>query len=146
LRPLDARDEAFELIAPPCVDDREDDFAEGMEVLRAGEPDEAREVLLFALEGCGDNPHVHVALGRIAAASGTPDGLMLARGHFGYVVDLVLAALPEGFRGTLPADRPVNRAAFDAAEGLASCLERMGQRRDADEVRGLARCWAGERR
>src|SRR5512143_2194843 len=82
----------FELVHPRCVAERREDYQEGLAIWRAGEPDEAREVLLFALEGCSDNLWVHVALGRIALEAGRDPEL--ARGHFGYAFELVRAVLP----------------------------------------------------
>jgi hypothetical protein len=139
IRPI-GRDE-FELAHPRCVEDRELDYEEAIEILDAGEPDVAREVLIDALEGCGDNLWIHAALGRIAL-----EGMRnpsLARGHYGYVLELVERALPPGFRGRLPRSLPANRPLFEAAEGLAASLEALGTPAEASEVRAKAARWAG---
>lgn len=127
---------AFELVHPHCVAERRDDFEEGLAIWRAGEPDEAREVLRFGLEGCGDNLWIHNALGRLALeVDGDPN---LARGHFGYVVELVRRALPPGFEGRLPADRPANRPFFEAVAGLLACYEALGRPDEVPPLRALA--------
>jgi hypothetical protein len=82
-----------------------------------------------------------VALGRIALE--TERDANLARGHFGYAVDLVLAALPPNGRATLPPDSPANRPAFEAVEGLVRSFETLGQPREAAEVRALGQSWRG---
>jgi hypothetical protein len=133
LRQLDGRD--FELTHPRCVDERRDDYAEGLEIWRAGEPDEAREVLRYALEGCGDNLWIHATLGRIALEP--PGDPALARGHFGYAVELVRRALPADFDGRLPADRPANRPFYDALDGLIACCEADRRAPEAAELRAL---------
>ena len=56
----------FVLIHPKCVREMELDYEEGIELRKAGDPEAARDALRFALQGCGDNIWVHVALGRIA--------------------------------------------------------------------------------
>lgn len=132
---------AFELVHPPCVEERSDDYAEAMEIRRAGEPDEAREVLRFALEGCGDNLWVHAALGRIELEDLRDPNL--ARGHFGYAVELVQRALPPNFRDVLPPDRPANRPLYEAIDGLIACYEALRQPREADELRRWARALSG---
>jgi hypothetical protein len=132
---------AFELVHPRCVEERREDYEEGLAIWRAGEPDEAREVLLFALEGCSDNLRVHVALGRIALeAQHDP---VLARGHFGYAFELARAVLPPDFTGPLPADRPANRPLYDAIAGLCACLDALGQPGEAVPLRRLADRWRG---
>lgn len=128
--------ENFELVHPQCIEYRELDYEEGMEIWREGEPEEARDALRYALEGCTDNLWIHVALGRIALE--TSRDAQLARGHFGYAVELVEAALPPGFRGRLPRDRAVNRPFYEAVEGLAACYEALKQPREAAAVRALA--------
>ena len=124
----------YELVHPRCVLQRREDYEDGMEMFRAGDPEGARDALRYALEGCGDNIWVHVALGRIALEAYKDPAL--AQGHFGYAMELVDRALPKGFRGRLPRKLPGNRPYFEAIEGLASCLEATGQARQARELRG----------
>jgi hypothetical protein len=134
-------DRAFELAHPRCVEERREDYEEGLAIWRAGEPEEARDALRFALEGCGDNLWVHVALGRIALEAMRDP--RLARGHFGYAVELVERALPRGFSGTLPSDRPANRPFYDALNGLLACCEALGLAAEAAELRRLGDALSG---
>ncbi len=126
----------FELVHPRCVLQRRGDYEEGMELWKSGDIPGAREALRFALEGCGDNLWIHVALGRIALESS--EDPELARGHFGYAFELVERAVPQGFRGKVSRKMPGNRPFYEAAEGLASCYEKLGKNREASEVRDRA--------
>jgi hypothetical protein len=120
------------------------DYEEGMELWRAGDPEAARDALRFALQGCGDNLWVHVALGRIALEEFHDPSL--ARGHFGYAYELALRAIPPDFRGRLVTDRVMNQPFYEAAEGLATCYEALEKRTDAEEVRAtIARLSKGAR-
>ncbi len=76
----------YELIHPRCVEEMELDYAEGIELLQAGDVEAARDALRYALQGCGDNLYVHVALGRIALEEFREPAL--ARGHYGYAYEL----------------------------------------------------------
>lgn len=126
----------FELHHPRCVREMELDFEEGIELRKAGDPEGARDALRYALQGCGDNLWVHVALGRIALEDFRDP--TLARGHFGYAFELAERALPHGFRGRLPRHRPANRPFFDAIDGLVSCYEALGNPGEAVRLRRLA--------
>jgi hypothetical protein len=117
------------------------DYQEGIELWQAGEPDEARDALRYALQGCGDNIWVHVALGRIALEESNDP--TLARGHFGYGFELVMKALPPNFQGRLPRGRAANRPFFDAIDGLIACHEALGQHAEAADLRRRAARWAG---
>jgi len=134
--------QTFELVHPRCVLQRKADYQEGIELWEAGDPEGAKDALRFALEGCGDNLWVHVALGRIALeADRDPE---LARGHFGYAYELVERVLKRpSFDGRLPRTLPGNAPFFDAAEGLAACYEALGRPQDAQEVRRKATRLAG---
>src|SRR5262245_25755851 len=84
LRRLEGDD--YDVVHRRCVYEMELDYAEGIELWSAGDAEAARDALRYALQGCGDNLWVHVALGRIALeAFGDP---ALARGHYGYAVEL----------------------------------------------------------
>ena len=110
----------FELVHPPCVEEIEPDYQEGLELWKAGDPEEARDALRYTLQVCPANLWVHVALGRIALEEfNDPD---LARGHFGYAVDLVRKVLPANFSGRLPRERRANAPFYDAVEGLVRCF------------------------
>jgi tetratricopeptide (TPR) repeat protein len=133
---------AFELVHPPAIEEVELDYVEGAELAAAGEVDEARETLRYALEACGENLWVHVALGRLALEAGRDPAL--ARGHFGYAFELVERALPPGFDGRLPRDLPANAPFFEAAEGLAACYEALGRPGEAVRVRSRAARLGGD--
>jgi tetratricopeptide (TPR) repeat protein len=131
----------YELVHPRCVLQRRADYEDGMELLKAGDPEGARDAFRFALEGCGDNLWIHVALGKIALEM--DQDYNLARGHFGYAFELVERALPKSIAVRLPKRIPGNSPFFDAAEGLASCYEGMNRRDEANRVRRLADRLAG---
>ncbi len=120
------------------------DYAEGIELWEAGDPEAARDALRYALQGCGDNLWVHVALGRIALRDDRDPSL--ARGHFGYAYELAHRAIPPGFSGLLPRHRPANRPYYDAVEGLASCYEALGRPGEAAKLRDQAARLAGDRK
>jgi tetratricopeptide (TPR) repeat protein len=118
------------------------DYEEGIELWKAGDSEAARDALRYALQGCGDNLWVHVALGRIALED---NDAKLARGHFGYAFELAQRALPPDFSGRLPRHRPANQPFFDAIEGLAACYDALGKPGEAEPLRRLAAELSGER-
>lgn len=122
----------FELDHPKCVHEMELDFEEGIEFRKAGDPEAARDALRYALQGCGDNMWVHVALGWIALEDFKDP--TLARGHFGYAFELAERAFPPGFSGRLPQHRAANQPFYDAIDGLIGCYEALDK---PGEVRGL---------
>lgn len=134
LRRLGGND--FELVHPRCVQEMELDYEEGIELLEAGDPEAARDALRYALQGCGDNIWVHVALGRIALEEFREPAL--ARGHYGYAFELAQRAIPPDFSGRLAPDRPANRPFFQAIEGLARCYEALGKPEEVGPLRTLA--------
>jgi hypothetical protein len=79
---------------------------------------------------------VHVALGQLALQEFQDPAL--ARGHFGYAVELGNKALPPGFSGRLPRERVANRPFFEAIEGLALCFRALGKAREADSLAAQA--------
>jgi hypothetical protein len=131
----------FELVHPRCVPEMELDYEEGIALWREGDVEAARDALRYALQGCGDNLWVHVALGRIALEEFNDPGL--ARGHFGYAYELAERALPPRFSGRLPRHRLANRPFYDAIDGLATCYDALGKPSDAAGLRSLARRLAG---
>jgi hypothetical protein len=135
------RDDEFELVHPRCVLQMRPDYEEGLEIWKAGDPEAARDALRYALQGCGDNLWVHVALGQIALREFQDPSL--ARGHFGYAFELVERALPRGFNGRLPHLLASNRPFYEAAEGLGACYEALGQPREAAGVRARVAALAG---
>jgi hypothetical protein len=139
LRPRGGSD--FEIVHPRCIEEMEPDYVEGIDLWRAGDPEAARDALRFALEGCGDNLWVHVALGRLALEEFGDPGL--ARGHFGYAFELVWRALPPDFAGRVAPDLPPNRPFYDAIDGLAASYEALGRPDEAGPLRRLAARLAG---
>lgn len=139
LRRLDGDD--FELVHPRCVEELRPDYEEGLEIWKAGEPEEARDALRYALQGCGDNLWVHVALGRIALESDKDPNL--AKGHFGYAFELANKAIPRDFAGRLPRNRAANRPFYDAVDGLIACHAALGRPAEVEELRALARRLGG---
>jgi len=127
--------ENFELSQPRGVEEAELDYEEGIELWKAGDPESARDALRYALSAYHDNIWVHVALGQIALDEFRDP--TLARGHFGYAFDLAHRALPPGFSGRLPRDRPSNRPFYDAIDGLVRCLEALGRQADCASLRAL---------
>jgi hypothetical protein len=133
----------FELDHPKCVREMELDYAEGIEIWQAGDPEAARDALRYALQGCGDNLWVHVALGRIALEEFQDPSL--ARGHFGYAFEIAERAIPPGFSSRLPRDREANRPFYEAIEGLSACYEALGKPGEAAALRNRASRFAGGR-
>lgn len=133
----------YELVHPMCVWEVELDYHEGMELWKAGDPESARDGLRYALSGCRDNLWVHVALGRIALEEFHDPSL--AEGHFGYAYELGSRAIPPGFRGRLPRDRPANQPFFEALDGLAKSLAGLGREPEAGRLRDQAARLAGDR-
>jgi hypothetical protein len=130
----------FVLIHPKCVREMELDYEEGIELRKAGDPEAARDALRFALQGCGDNIWVHVALGRIALEEFRDPSL--ARGHFGYAFELAEKAIPRDFNGRLPKEHPSNRPLYDAMDGLIACHEALGATDLASELKRKLDTWS----
>jgi hypothetical protein len=128
--------ENFEFIHPRGVLDAELDYEEGIELWKAGDPESARDALRYALSAYHDNIWIHVALGQIALDEFHDPAL--ARGHFGYAFELAHRALPQGFKGRLPRDRPSNRPFFEAIDGLIQSLEALGRSADVESLRAFA--------
>jgi hypothetical protein len=128
--------EDFEFIHPQGVEEAELDYEEGIELWNAGDPESARDALRYALSAYHDNIWIHVALGQIALVEFHDP--TLARGHFGYAFELANRALPQGFKGRLPRERPNNRPFYEAIDGLIQSMEALGRRADVDSLKALA--------
>lgn len=133
----------FELVHPSCVRATELDYEEGLEIWKAGDPEGARDALRYALAACRDNLWIHVALGKIALEEFRDPAL--ARGHFGYALELGRRAIPPQFQGILPKDRPNNRPLYEAIDGLIRSLEALGHGGDAAELKALRERLSGGR-
>ena len=138
LNPLGGDD--FVLVHPKCIQEMELDYVEGIELRAAGDPEAARDALRYALQGCGDNVWVHVALGLIALEDFRDPAL--ARGHFGYAFELAEKALPRDFQGRLPTEHPSNQPLYDALDGLIACHEALGTTDLAAELRTKRQRWS----
>lgn len=122
----------WEIVHPREARDRAEDLEEVRAMLEAGELDIARDELRWLLDGCTDCVDAHYLLGEIAFAE---KDFPLARGHFGYVVQITLATFPsEGLRGTLPASLAGNRTFFEAGKALAYCLRELNQNAPALQI------------
>jgi hypothetical protein len=137
-------DNSFEFDHPPCVEETELDFEEGIEIWKAGDPEGARDALRFALSACRDNLWVHVALGQIALREFNDP--QLAIGHFGYAIELVGLVLPARFNGRLPRERRGNRPVYDALDGLIECYEKLGKTSSVARYREMGASWMGQTR
>ncbi len=131
----------FELGHPGCVQETELDYQEGMEIRAAGDPEGARDALRYALAACRDNIWIHLGLGQIALEDFRDPSL--ARGHFGYAVELVQRSIPPNFSGVLPPDRPSNRPFYEALDGLIQTLEATGQAAEVGPLQTLRDRLAG---
>lgn len=124
-------DGTWEFQHPRCVRERVEDIHEVREMLEHEEYDLAEETLRWLLEGCSDFIEAHMLLGRIAESEGRLD---LARAHYGYAFEIGRRAMPRGFKGPLPSNRPANRPWYEAAAGLLRCLTQQGELKKAEEV------------
>ncbi len=130
----------FVLVHPKCIHEMELDYEEGIELRKAGDPEAARDALRYALQGCGDNVWVHVALGQIALEDFRDPAL--AKGHFGYAYELADNTMPRDFDGRLPRDHPMNRPLYDAVDGLIACHDALGAADLARELRVRRDRWS----
>lgn len=101
-------------------------------MIEAGEDDIAVDELRWLLAGCPDFIEAHKLLGELALAA---EDVRLARAHFGFAYDIGLMALPTGeLPGPFPYSRPANASFFEAAKGLAWCLNELNL---ADQARPI---------
>jgi hypothetical protein len=134
-----AGEEAWELVMPRCVRDRQEDLEEVRKMLDAGEIDVAVDECRWLLQGCSDCLDAHRILGEIALEE---NDLPLARGHFGYAYRLGAQALERAkTRGPLPYRLPANQGFLEASKALAFCLAKLQKPEMAAEVvQTLLRC------
>jgi tetratricopeptide (TPR) repeat protein len=120
------------LVHPRGALERAEDLDEVREMLEAGEVDVALDELRWLVGGCSEFIEAHGMLGEIALSEGD---YALARGHFGFAVQLGLKAIEKGkVSGPLPYAQPANRAFFEAGSGLATSLARLGMMDKAVEI------------
>jgi hypothetical protein len=112
--------------------ERAEDLEEVQAMIDEGETECAVDELRWLLEECRDFIAAHELLGELAFEA---RDFRLARGHFGYAFDLGRSALPAGrFAGVVPYSLPVNQPFFQAAKGLAACLNELNKRKSAVAV------------
>lgn len=123
---------AWEIVQPRCARRRREDIEEVEAMIAAGEPEIAREELVWLLSECPDFLEAHVHLGMIALEEGDAK---LARGHFGRAYELCLRPLQAaGNPKPLPHALAGNQPFFEAAKGLVHCLLETGRRPMAADV------------
>lgn len=125
-------------VHPGCARERAEDLEEVREMIAAGETDVAIDELRWLVEGCSESIEAHALLGELALAEGD---FALARGHFGFAVQLGLKALQRAkVSGPLAYSQPANRAFYEAGRGLATSLVKLGMIAKAvDLVQDLVR-------
>jgi len=117
---------AWEFVHPRCARRRREDLEEVEAMIEAGEPDVAREELVWLLSECPDFLDAHLQLGLLALEEDDPK---LARGHFGRAVELGFKALEAaGNPRPLPYSLPGNRSFFESAKGLVHALLESGRK------------------
>jgi hypothetical protein len=121
------------LVHPRCVRERAEDLEEVRAMVDAGELDVAIDELHWLVSGCSEFVEAHTLLGELALAA--DNDVRLARGHFGFAVELVLKALERAkVAGELPYRQPANRAFFAAGRGLVWCLAKLDMMPKAAEL------------
>ena len=120
------------LVHPRCVRDRSEDLEEVLLMVESGEAEIALDELRWLLSGCAEFIAAHVLLGELARSGGD---MPLARGHYGAGYQLGLQALR---RAKMPKPFPysqlANQSFFEAGQGLAWSLEKLGKPQMAEEV------------
>lgn len=120
------------LVHPRGALERAEDLEEVREMLEAGETDVAVDELRWLVGGCSEFIEAHGLLGEVALAEGD---FALARGHFGFAVQLGFKALERAKAGgPLPYGQPANRAFLEAGAGLATSLAKLGLMEKAVEL------------
>jgi hypothetical protein len=121
------------LVHPRGALERAEDLEEVRAMVEAGEIGVAIDELHWLVGGCSEFVEAHALLGELALA--IDDDLQLARGHFGFAVQLVLKTLQRAkVTGPLPCSQPANRRFFEAGRGLAWCLANLDMLPKAKEL------------
>ncbi|TWT32267.1 hypothetical protein KOR34_40290 [Posidoniimonas corsicana] len=121
------------LVHPREARDRAEDLEEVNVMIEAGELDIAQDELRWLLSGCSEFMAAHVLSGLVAIEQ--DNDIPLARGHFGFAYQLGQKALKRArCTGPLPGGQPANLPFYEAARGLAYCLEKKDKPQLADEV------------
>ncbi len=121
----------YALLPPACAFEREEDLDEVRKMIAGGEPEIARDELLYLVADCRGFLEAHNLLGQLALED---EDIALARGHFGFAYEIALQSLGSAFQGILPAGREYNREFFLAGRGVARCLISRGKREEGREI------------
>lgn len=110
-----------------------EDLEEVHAMVEAGEAEVAIDELRWLLGNCHEFMAAHVLLGELAVD--VHNDVDLARGHFGFAYQLAQKAIQrERLKGKLPGAQPANAPFYQAARGLAYCLEKKQKPEMANEV------------
>lgn len=102
-------------------------------MIEGGEFEIATDELRWLLSGCTDFIDAHRQLGELALLD---QDWQLARGHFGYAVQIGLTAWEKAGKPTpLPYRLAANQAFFESGKGLALCLKQLGKFELLDDTR-----------
>jgi hypothetical protein len=111
-------------VHPRGARERAEDLEEVREMVASGEVDVAVDELRWLVEGCSEFIEAHSLLGELALAEGD---FALARGHYGYAVQLGLKALQRTkVSGPVPYSQPANRPFHEAGRGLVTSFVQLG--------------------
>ena len=120
-------------VHPRCARDRAEDLEEVRAMIDGSELELATEELRWLIGGCSDFIEAHQLLGELAIALG--DDLQLARGHFGFAVQLGLKTLQRAkVSGPLSYQQPANAPFYLAGRGLVWCLAKLDMHAKAQEL------------
>ncbi len=120
------------LVHPRSVREMAEDLEEVRAMIEAGEFDVATDELRWLVSQCSEFIEAHELLGELALAQGDA---ALARGHFGFAVQLGLKTLARAkVHGPLPYHQPANESFYLAARGLVSTLAQLDQLSKAQEL------------
>jgi len=93
-------------------------------MVESGETEVAVDELRWLVGDCSEFIEAHTLLGELALLQ---EDYALARGHFGFAVQLGLKALQRAkVTGPVQFSQPANRAFFEAGRGLTISLVKLG--------------------
>jgi len=101
-------------------------------MIEAGEVEVATDELRWLVSNCSEFIEAHELLGELALTQGDA---ALARGHFGFAVQLGLKTLERAkVEGPLPYRQPANASFFLAGRGLVLALAELGMLPKAQDL------------
>lgn len=120
------------LVHPRSVREMAEDLDEVRAMIEAGELDVATDELRWLVSNCSEFIEAHELLGELAFAKGDA---ALARGHFGFAVQLGLKTLERArVQGPLSYQQPANESFFLGGRGLVLALAKLDQIPKAQEL------------